>query len=217
MKNNCLIPIVMLGILFNVPIDAKSSTDAHSHNFHQASELDAHIYTTRYLDNALSWTDQKINDLKQSIRKHPWRYLAGFTAAAALIGISIYALKMKHVAGSSAIPLPQLPIEPIVPAIAKIPVPVAPVSPVILQQTPKQFLLELRNAVEVDLFRVECLMGDRMHGITDLESVKQITTTNYAAELHAGLKKIKDAFVFLTPLKLIRLNHILKCKVYMTV
>ena len=192
----------MLGFIVSLPIAAKHAPDEYLYDFERASrESEMYSCTTNYFDKTLAWTDQKIKDLKASIRKHPWRYAAGITAVAALIGLTIYKLKIKSVPLSKSAPIipPTVSssisqqVEPIEAIARAIPAHVPTALP---QQSPKQFLVELQKAVETDLFRVECLMGDRMHGIADLESFKQITATNHIAELHAGLKKVKDAFFF---------------------
>lgn len=192
----------MIGFVISLPVHAKHLADENLQDLYQSSaELQTYAQSTNYLDKTLAWTDQKINDLKQSIRKHPWRYAAGITAAAALIGLAIYKFKIKSAIlpkSTSAIPSTTLSIipqstEPIEAIARAIPAGVPAVG--LPQQTPKQFLVELQKAVEADLFRVECLMSERKP-ITGLESFKQVTSTNHVAELHAGLKKVKDAFLF---------------------
>jgi hypothetical protein len=202
MKNNYFMRIVIVGSLLSLPIEAKHPADAQAYDSWSA-ERGLNNYRTNYLDKTLAWTDKKFNDLKRSIYKHPLRYVAGLTAAVALIGVGIYAFKLKPAALPVAPIMPSIPsslsteaIEPIAAVAQASSLPVHIASAVSQQETPQQFLRSLRTAVEGDLFKVACMKETRQFGKIDLESFKQITSTNHVAELHAGLKTVKEAFMF---------------------
>lgn len=194
--------IVIIGSLLSLPIEAKHSADLYAHDSQVAQrELIASSYPTGRFNKTLAWTDKKINELKRSIYKNPLRYAAGLTAIAALIGVGIYVFKLKPAAVQPIMPLPTMPqvaeaIEPIAGAAQAVSLSVHIASASSQQQAPRQLLISLRDAVEIDIFKVECMRSMSQCGEIDLESFKQITNTNHIAELHGGLKKVKDAFMF---------------------
>ena len=128
-------------------------------------------------NSAYEWTREKINSLKASICKHPWRYASGAVITTAAIGLGAYAYKNRiRVA---------VPLLPIVPAAAQ----------AALSQSPKPFLLDLKRAVEGDLFAMENAIRLQQYGRIDLRTFEQITNTNHVAKLHSELNPIRNIFI----------------------
>ena len=154
-----------------------------------------------FIQKQMEWTKNKVESVKQSIRKYPWRYASGVLALSTVVGYSIYRFKKVPV----FLPLPQISQQR---PLCSIPTrPNAPASPVIApgvfniwpkksplhEPTLRSFVENLKNAVTQDLFKVESLIELRdFNGFSNLDTMKIITQTNHIASLHDELSPIKE-------------------------